>query len=157
MTAAANLSLGTAVEQLVTALVRTPHLPGDAEPSDLTTFQAIVLATLVDEGPQRLNALASSLGTTDATASRNVDALEERGLAARHADASDGRGIIVSATREGSKAVRERRARLDRLVAGLVDELGPVDGAHLTNLLAQLRELFDGSLSSRDPEVEPGY
>ncbi len=145
MTTATRVSLGVAVEQLVTALVRTPHLPGDAEPSDLTTFQGIVLATLVDEGPQRLHALASSLSTTDATASRNVDFLEERGLAERRADASDGRGIIVGATREGIKTVRERRARLDRLVAGLVDELGPVDGAHLTSLLAQLRELLGDS------------
>ncbi len=145
MTTATHVSLGVAVEQLVTALVRTPHLPGDAEPSDLSTFQAIVLATLVDEGPQRLRALASSLSTTDATASRNVDVLEERGLACRRADATDGRGIIVGATKEGIKAVRERRARLDRLVAGLVDELGPVDGAHLTNLLAQLRELLGDS------------
>ncbi len=148
MTAAAQVSLGIAVEQLVTALVRTPHLPGDAEPSDLSTFQAIVLATLVDEGPQRLRALAAGLSTTDATASRNVDALEIRGLAVRRADASDGRGIVVSATREGARVVRERRARLDRLVAGLVDELGPVDGAHLTNLLAQLSELFGDSRSS---------
>lgn len=151
MTASTDVSLGVAVEQLVTALVRTPHLPGDAEPSDLTVFQAIVLATLVDEGPHRLRSLASSLGTTDATASRNVDALEVRALAIRRADISDGRGIIVSATEEGIAAVRERRARLDRLVAGLVDELGPVDGAHLSNLLAQLRELFDGSGSSTPP------
>ena len=149
MSASTHLSLGVAVEQLVTALVRTPHLPGDAEPSDLSTFQAIVLATLVDDGPQRLRALAGSLSTTDATACRNVDVLEERGLAAREADVSDGRGIIVSATREGRKAVRERRARLERLVVGLVDELGPVDGAHLTNLLAQLSELFGDSRSPR--------
>jgi DNA-binding MarR family transcriptional regulator len=149
MSATTQVSLGIAVEQLVTALLRTPHLPGDAEPSDLTTFQAIVLATLVDEGPQRLRALASCLGTTDATACRNVDVLEVRGLACRRADATDGRGTIVGATKEGTKAVRERRARLDRHVAGLVEELGPVDGAHLTNLLAQLGELFGDSRSSR--------
>ena len=149
MSATTDVSLGIAVEQLVTALLRTPHLPGDGEPSDLTTFQAIVLATLVDEGPQRLRALASSLGTTDATACRNVDVLEVRGLASRRADATDGRGTIVAATKEGTKAVRERRARLDRLVAGLVDELGPVDGAHLTNLLVELGELFGESRSPR--------
>ena len=99
-----------AIENLVTTLVRQPRLPGDEDTGDLTTFQAIALATLVDDGALRLGALATRLGTTDATASRNVDVLERLGLVARVPDDADGRGIVVAPTVLGTQT-RDRPPR----------------------------------------------
>jgi DNA-binding MarR family transcriptional regulator len=142
VTAVAATGLAEAVEQLVTALVRQPRMPGDAGPGELSTFQGILLATLVDGGPQRLGVLAATLGTTDATASRNVDALVRLGLVQRSPDDADGRGIVVDATSSGLATVHARRARLEALVARLVDRLGPEDGARFAGLLRELSGLL---------------
>ena len=145
MTVETETALAEAVEQLVTALVRQPRMPGDAEPGELSTFQGIMLAALADEGPKRLGALAAALGTTDATASRNVDVLEKLRLVRRIPDDADARGVLVSATDDGLRNVRARRARLRALVVQLVDRLGPTDGARFAELLAELRGLLRGS------------
>ncbi len=134
--------LAEAVEQLVSSLVRLPRLPGDSEPAELSTFQAIALTTLVDEGPLRLGALAATLGTTDATASRTVDTLERLELAERLPDTSDGRVTVVHATSDGVESVQARRERLEQLVARLVERLGPTDGARLAVLLTELRDVL---------------
>lgn len=134
--------LARAIEQLVTTLVRQPRMPGDAEPGELSTFQATMLATLVDQGPHRLGALATILGATDATTSRNVDPLERLGLATRTPDNEDRRGILVSPTEAGTETVRARRKRLEDIVTRLYERLGPTDSARLAALLSELSELL---------------
>lgn len=141
MSATATSTLADAVERLVTALVRQPRMPGD-EPGELSTFQGITLAGLVDDGPQRLGALAAALGTTDATASRTIDVLEAAGLVGRHPDDEDGRCVVVAATDTGRALVEQRRRRLEELVGRLVDDLGADDGARLAALLGELRQLL---------------
>ena len=83
-----------AVEQLLLTLVRQRH-GRDPEPGSLSTFHSLALSAVADDGPLRLGTLADALGTTDATASRTVDALQVRGLAERRADPCDARGVIV--------------------------------------------------------------
>jgi DNA-binding MarR family transcriptional regulator len=138
----AAADLATAVEQLLAALARRRGILGDAEPSPLSTFQAVALGVLVDIGPLRLSAFADSLETTDATASRTTDALEDLGLAERVPDASDGRGVLVGATRDGHRAIRRRRQRLARILDHLVEGMEPAEGRRLTELLDELRELL---------------
>ena len=134
--------LADAVEQLLTALVRRRGVLGDDEPSPLSTFQGIALSLLVDTGPLRLGALAEELRTTDATASRTIDVLATHGLAMRREDPADGRGVLVSATADGRKAVRRRRRRLAALVDRLVADLEPDEGLRLTELLGELSGLL---------------
>jgi DNA-binding MarR family transcriptional regulator len=67
---------------------------------------------VVDDGPLRLRALAGRIGTTAATATRSTDALEAQGLVKRQADPSDGRGVLVGATRKGRRVRRESHAQL---------------------------------------------
>lgn len=138
------VELADAVEQLLTALVRSGRLLGDSEPSPLSTFQGVALAALVDRGPLRLGALADALATTDATASRTVDAFVTLGLAERQQDPTDRRGVVVAATVAGHAAVRRRRARLAALVQQLVVEMRPGEGRRLADLLGELRELLVG-------------
>lgn len=136
--------LASAVEQLLTALVRRRGVLGDDEPSPLSTFQGIALSVLVDGGPLRLGALAEALGTTDATASRTVDVLAAHGLAERRVDPGDGRGVLVAPTAEGRAAVRRRRRRLAALVDRLAADLEPSEGRRLTELLEELSGLLAG-------------
>jgi DNA-binding MarR family transcriptional regulator len=137
------VSLASAIEQLLNALVQRRHVLGDEEPSPLSTFQAIALNVLDDEGPMRLYALAERLRTTKATASRTIDALAAHGLAQRQSDPSDGRGVLVSTTRAGRRFVRDRRARLAALLEQLLAEMEPGEARRFTELLGELSELLD--------------
>jgi DNA-binding MarR family transcriptional regulator len=143
MTASPSVvALADAVEQLLTALVQRRRVLGDDEPSPLSTFQGVALGVLADAGPLRLGAFAEALRTTDATASRTIDALAASGLAERRDDPADGRGVLVSATDDGHRAITRRRRRLALLVEDLVADMEPPEGRRLTELLGELSELL---------------
>jgi len=132
-----------AVGGLLAALTRHRRPSGDPEPGTLSTFQSIALAHLADHGPVRLGSLADALGTTDATASRNVDVLEREGLAERRPDPDDARGVLVAATREGAVEVRRRRRQLERLATRALAGLAPDEAARVADALVELQALLD--------------
>ena len=141
------IALAGAVEQLLTALVSQRRVLGDDEPSPLSTFQAIALRFLVDAGPMRLGALADTLRTTDATASRTIDVLAAHQLARREPDPLDARGVIVGATVAGHHAVDRRRVRLALLLEALAADMNPPEGERLVELLGELSELLTSRAS----------
>ena len=132
-----------AVEGLVAALVHQRRSARDPEPGELSTFQSLALASIVDLGALRLGSLADALGTTDATASRTVDVLELHGFATRRPDTGDGRGVIVEPTAAGRDEVRRQRRRLTRLAERALRDLGPAETARVTAALVELRVLLD--------------
>ena len=148
---ASAVALASAVERLLTALTAQRGVLGDVEPSPLSTFQGVALGVIVDRGPMRLGALADELGTTDATASRTLDVLAVHGLAGRHDDPSDGRGVLVAATPAGEEAVELRRARAALLLESLAAQLKPAEGRRLVALLEELSDL----LADRDADAGP--
>lgn len=127
--------LAEEIERLVSLLVREGGRLGETAGSQLTATQRLALGIAVDEGPLRLGALAERMGTTDATATRTVDALEAAGLVRREADPIDKRGVRVAATAEGTRTIAQRRQRLRELLGRL---LGEQDLAHLAGLVAEL-------------------
>ena len=132
-----------AVEGLIAALVRQRRPGRDPEPGTLSTFQGLTLATLADHGPARLGSVAYALGTTDATASRTLDALEARGLAARQPDPDDARCVIVLATDVGIAEVRRRRKQLTALAARALRGLSEDEAHRVAASLAELQSLLD--------------
>lgn len=132
-----------AVAGLLAALTRQRRPSGDPEPGTLSTFQSIVLAALADHGPVRLGSLADALGTTDATASRNVDVLERQGLAERRPDPDDARGVVVAATSEGLAEIRRRRRQLERLAQRALDGLSADEARRVADALVELQTLLD--------------
>jgi DNA-binding MarR family transcriptional regulator len=132
-----------AVEGLIAALVHQRRAERDPEPGTLSTFQGLTLATLVDHGPARLGSVANTLGTTDATASRTIDALEARGLAKRQADPDDARCVIVLATRAGAAEVRRRRRQLAALAERALEGLSDEEAHRVAASLAELQSLLD--------------
>jgi DNA-binding MarR family transcriptional regulator len=136
--------LAGAVERLVGGVMRQGGAVG-AEPSPLSTTQAMTLRILADEGPLRLSRLAERLGTTGATASRTVDVLEAMRLLRRLPDPLDGRGVLVDLTAGGERWVRHRREALVDMAAELLHGLRPGDQRRLVELVSQLTELLAGA------------
>jgi DNA-binding MarR family transcriptional regulator len=68
---------------------------------DISVSQCYALEGLVRRGGMTLNELAAHLYLDKSTASRVVDALERKGYVARSPHPTDGRALLLEATREG--------------------------------------------------------
>jgi DNA-binding MarR family transcriptional regulator len=136
VSAAPAAELVEAFERLTAAVLRRRGL--DAE--TLPPTQRVALAAVVSDGPLRLRALAERIGTTDATASRTVDALAAAGLVERADVPEDGRGVRVRATPSGETRLRERRQLFADALAGGLADLPVEDARRLVRLLDDLAE-----------------
>jgi DNA-binding MarR family transcriptional regulator len=134
--------LAEAVERLIAVVIRQRSAIPGPEPRQLTTTQALALLTLADAGSLRLGALADTIATTDATASRTVDVLEGAGFARRVRDPSDGRGITVEITPAGRAEVKRRRDRMAAMVGELLKGLPPDEQRRFVELLSGLHDLL---------------
>ncbi|HEY5468095.1 MAG TPA: MarR family transcriptional regulator [Coriobacteriia bacterium] len=106
-------------------------------PFGLTFSQARVLRVLGRaDGPVRIGDLAAKLEIVPRSATSMVDTLEEAGLAARQADPSDRRSVLVSLTPAGRTLLERlgeaRRASAEALFGRLDEEQ-----------LAAMRELLN--------------
>ncbi|MBA2357338.1 MAG: MarR family transcriptional regulator [Actinobacteria bacterium] len=141
--------LAEQIERLFLLLLRQRAESSDAEQPALTATQRLALAILASGPPLRLGLLAESMATTNATASRTVDALERLGLATREADPLDRRGVVVTATQPAKRLVAERRRRLRRSVERGLGALSAEDQERLVGLLARLNDVL-GATSPRE-------
>ncbi|MCW3040623.1 MAG: MarR family transcriptional regulator [Solirubrobacterales bacterium] len=118
--AAPDDSLGAALEQRVASLW---WLLTSASPSDLSRTAASVLATLREEGPQRVTVLAAREAIAQPSMSQLLQRLERRGLVERQPDPADGRACRLAVTAAGDAALRgraeARAAWLDERLAAL--------------------------------------
>jgi MarR family transcriptional regulator, 2-MHQ and catechol-resistance regulon repressor len=110
------------VERLFAAIISTGGRLGIEETVPLSSTQRLALSTLVDQGAMRLGALAAAMGTTDATATRTVQALERLDLVEREPDESDGRGVRIGASPEGRELIARGRKRMALILEELVAE-----------------------------------
>jgi DNA-binding MarR family transcriptional regulator len=130
--------LATEIDRLQTHMTRAGGVLGDTEASSLTLRQRLALRVLVDDGPLRLGVLAERMGTTDPTATRTVDALEQANLVRRAAAAGDRRGVRVEATGRGIRTIGELRERRLELLRDLLDDAPDDQIERAADLLAQL-------------------
>jgi DNA-binding MarR family transcriptional regulator len=113
---------------------------------DLTGPQLAVLSRIDRLGPVTTAELARREQITPQAMGVTVASLEQRGLVARSADASDGRRSILSLTPAGQEAVHSgRNAMSDKIAAALAqsftrDEIVVLDGA--TPLIERLSDLL---------------
>ena len=113
------------IEQQLTVLLRRVqriHLSTSDGDVNLERSAYGIMCKLADDGPQRLGALATAFGLDPSTITRQVQALEEAGLAARQADPTDRRASILDLTEPGRDILDQtrghRRARFDAAMQG---------------------------------------
>ena len=102
------------IEQQITVLLRRVqriHLSTTTGDVNLERSAYGIMCKLADEGPQRLGALATAFGLDPSTITRQVQALEEIGLAARKTDPSDRRASILDLTDTGREVLDSTRTR----------------------------------------------
>ena len=112
------------IEQQITVLLRRVqriHLSTTTGDVNLERSAYGIMCKLADEGPQRLGALATAFGLDPSTITRQVQALEEIGLAARTTDPSDRRASILDLTDTGREVLdttrTRRRSKLQRALS----------------------------------------
>lgn len=134
------------IEQQLTMLMRRVqriHLSTSSGDMDLDRSAYGILCQLVDEGPQRVGALAGVFGLDPSTITRQVQALERAGLVARRVDQEDRRASILELTDEGRSALQRtrtyRRERFEQVLADWPQED--------RDQLARLLERFNGDIS----------
>jgi DNA-binding MarR family transcriptional regulator len=93
------------------------------EATGLGPARLSALSVVVFGGPLSLGRLAAAEQVRPPTMSRIVAALEDDGLVRREPDPDDGRGVVVTATEEGTRLLqRARRRRIENLT-GLIESL----------------------------------
>jgi DNA-binding MarR family transcriptional regulator len=137
------------IEQQLTVLFRRVqriHLVTGAADVQLERSAYGIMCKLADEGPQRLGALATAFGLDPSTITRQVQALEEIGLASRKTDPSDRRAAILDLTGNGRTILeRTRDHRRTRLQVALAD-WPEDDRAQFGRLLKQFNVSVDTML-----------
>jgi DNA-binding MarR family transcriptional regulator len=90
-----------------------------------------VLASLDDDSPVRLTALATANGVSQPAMTQLVSRLEREGLATRLIDPDDGRATLVSISEAGSALRTQLHQSLDARLVELLSTLSPEEEAAL--------------------------
>jgi DNA-binding MarR family transcriptional regulator len=99
---------------------------------ELTLPESSALARLERSGPSTSAALARIEQISPQSMGATLAALEARGLVERTRDVSDGRCVLMSVTKTGSKQLRSRRnARTQRIARVLTERFTPAELRHL--------------------------
>lgn len=99
---------------------------------------AYVLLARLAAGQCRVGELAEHLCLDVSTVSRQVHALEERGLARREPHPTDRRGSVVVIAAQGQEVVEQHRRARRKLFAELLSDVPPADLEAVTSVLDRL-------------------
>src|SRR4051795_634572 len=119
---------------------------GAFERSDLDSWEFDVLAALRRAGsPYQLSpkALLQQTLVSSGTMTNRIDRLVERRLVERHTDPHDGRGVLVTMTARGRRAVDDAISELLADEARLLQALSGADQERLSALLRKLSLDYD--------------
>ena len=110
---------------------------------DVSVTQCYALETLVANGPMRLSALAERVFLDKSTTSRVVNALGRKGYVEQRADATDGRAMLISATRSGHRLCTRINADLVEQQKQLLGDLAPEIRAGVVDVIQRLARAAD--------------
>lgn len=102
----------------------------------------VVLATIGDDGPLRLSAVAAVLGIDVSTASRHVTRLSELGLIERSVDEADHRAAQLTLTAPGREALEGLRAARHGALAEVLTDWDSTEIADLAAAIERLNGAF---------------
>jgi DNA-binding MarR family transcriptional regulator len=142
------------IEQQMTTLLRRVqriHLSTTAGDVNLERSAYGIMCKLADEGPQRLGALATAFGLDPSTITRQVQALEEIGLADRRTDPSDRRASILDLTPTGREVLDQTRARRRNRLQEALSDWSESDLKDFGRLLKEFNTSLDRLLEESTP------
>jgi DNA-binding MarR family transcriptional regulator len=134
------------IEQQMTVLLRRVqriHLSTQGGEVALERSSYGIMCKLSDEGPQRLGALAAAFGLDPSTITRQVQSLEEMGLAFRETDPSDRRASILDLTTDGHDVLERTRAHRRAVLAEALSDWSQADLADFGRLLKEFNASLD--------------
>jgi DNA-binding MarR family transcriptional regulator len=102
-----------------------------------------IMCRLADEGPQRLGSFATAFGLDPSTITRQVQALERTGLAARTTDVTDRRASILDLTEEGREVLARTRAYRRQRLRDEMSDWSDEDKFEVARLLTKLNTSLD--------------
>jgi DNA-binding MarR family transcriptional regulator len=143
----------TQIEQQMTVLLRRVqriHLSTSDGTIPLERSAYGIMAKLADEGPQRLGALASAFGLDPSTITRQVQALEELGLAERRTDPTDRRASILDLSTSGREVLQRTRAHRRAKLQAALSSWPEADLADFGRLLTEFNASLDRLLEADD-------
>ena len=140
-------SPGATVERELMFLARTLEAVQRKRAYPLERSEFIILRALAEDGAQGVGRLAKRLLLDNSTMTRQIAALEQKGLVTRAADPSDRRVGLIAATEAGAAAMNEMLAmRLARVETYLAD-WRPAERQVFGRLLARLNTALAESLN----------
>jgi DNA-binding MarR family transcriptional regulator len=101
---------------------------------------AHVLVQLIDQGPQRVSAIADAVGTDASTVSRKAAELVAAGLVERRADPDDGRAHLLAVTPAGARICEDGRRKRVELVASVLSGWPEESRRRLAELLGRFAD-----------------
>jgi DNA-binding MarR family transcriptional regulator len=115
---------------------------------DVSVTQCYALETLVDHGPMRLSALAGRLFLDKSTTSRVVHALMRKGYVEQGPDPTDGRAMLIGATRQGQRLCARISADLVEQQKQVLEDLPSEIRAGAVQVLRRLTQAADARFRS---------
>ncbi len=107
-------------------------------PHRLTRSQFCFLKLIAANSDLQVGELARSIGVSAAAASKNLDKLERLGLVSRETSSKDRRAILLSASREGRRLVRDYERHKAARLTPVIDALGTEKTKTLCDLLEEV-------------------
>jgi DNA-binding MarR family transcriptional regulator len=115
---------------------------------DVSVTQCYALETLVGHGAMRLSALAERLFLDKSTTSRVVNTLARKGYVEQRADATDGRAMLINATRQGQRLCARISSDLVEQQQQLLEDLTPEIRAGVVQVIQRLAQAADARFRS---------
>jgi MarR family 2-MHQ and catechol resistance regulon transcriptional repressor len=115
---------------------------------DVSVTQCYALETLVEHGPMRLGTLAERLFLDKSTTSRVVNTLLRKGYVEQRADATDGRAMLINATRQGHRLCARITSDLVEQQKQLLGDLAPEIRAGVVQVIQRLARAADARFRS---------
>jgi DNA-binding MarR family transcriptional regulator len=119
---------------------------------DISVTQCYALETLAEHGPMRLSALAERLFLDKSTTSRVVNTLVRKGYVEQRADATDGRAMLINATRQGQRLCTRISSDLVEQQKQLLGDLPPEIRAGVVQVIQRLAQAADARFRSGPSE-----
>jgi DNA-binding MarR family transcriptional regulator len=140
------------IEQQMTMLLRrVQRIHVSTQVGDVALERSAygIMCKLADEGPHRLGALATAFGLDPSTITRQVQALEEIGLASRQSDPKDRRASILDLSDTGRQVLDETRNHRRAVLQQVLSDWSRDDLDEFGRLLKE----FNASLDRLTEEV----